>query len=222
MEKILIAAPHPDDETLGCGGTILKYKALGNQVYWLILTNISQQDKYRKKVINSRQNEIAAAARAYNFDEFFKLDFPATRLDTLPKRQIIEQVTDVIGKIKPEVVYIPNRSDVHSDHRVTFDVMVSATKTFRYPFIKKILMYEVVSETEFAPSVLDNAFIPNSFSDITNYLDKKLAIMKIYKHELRRSPFPRSKENIKALATFRGATATVKYAEAFTVLKEIW
>ncbi len=222
MNKILIVAPHPDDETLGCGGTILKHKAIGHKVYWLIITNISREEGYSKKTVTLRQFEIESVAKGYHCDGVFKLDLPATKLDTLPKRLIIEQISAIIAKLTPDIVYIPNRSDVHSDHRFVFDVMVSAAKTFHFPCIKRILMYEVVSETEFAPALLDNAFVPNSFSDITPYLDKKLAIMKTYKSELGKHPFPRSLENIKALAVFRGATAAVKYAEAFMILKEIW
>lgn len=222
MSKILFISPHPDDETLGCGGTILKHRAQMEEIYWLIMTNISVEDGYDKVKVQSRQNEIQKVAVEYEFKEVFKLDFPTTKFDLIPKNQLIKEVSTVIDKVMPDLIYLPNRNDVHSDHKITFDAVISSTKIFRSPSVKKILMYETISETEFAPPLQNNIFMPNSFSDISEYLDKKILIMKIYDGELREHPFPRSIENLNALATFRGATAGVRYAEAFMVLKEIW
>jgi LmbE family N-acetylglucosaminyl deacetylase len=220
--NILVIAPHPDDESLGCGGTILKHKYTGDEIYWLIMTNISKEMGYDEQRVKKRQEEIDLIAREYGFQKIYKLDYPAIRLDTIPLSEMIEQITNVIREIKPEVLYIPNRNDVHSDHKITFDVLISSTKSFRNSSIKKILMYETISETEFAPPLCCNAFIPNSFSDISEYIERKISIIKIYDDQLGEHPFPRSIENIKALATFRGATSGVKYAEAFMILKEIW
>ncbi len=221
MKRVLFVSPHPDDETLGCGGTILKHNAMGNEIYWLIITNISVEAGYDEKKVRERQLEVEMVAREYGFKNVFKLDFPTTKLDIVGRNQLIKTVSDTINKITPAVVYLPNKNDVHSDHNITFDTVISSTKSFRCPFVKKLLAYEVISETEFS-SPFHNTFVPNNFSDISGYLDKKISIMKIYKNEMRDHPFPRSIENIKALATFRGATAGVKYAEAFMVLKEIW
>jgi LmbE family N-acetylglucosaminyl deacetylase len=135
---------------------------------------------------------------------------------------MVKMVREVIDRVKPDIIYVPHRNDAHSDHGVTFDVLTGATKTFRSPSIDKVLAYEVISETEFAPQFKESAFLPNSFSDITGYIDRKIKIMARYKGELGRHPFPRSVKNIKALATFRGATAGARYAEAFMVLKERW
>jgi len=222
MNKVIVVSPHPDDETLGCGGTIIKYKAHGDKVYWLIMTNILTKEGYSAREVRTRQKEIDAVAHAYGFDYIFKLDFPTTKLDTIPKRQLIKAVGSVIEKVKPKIVYLPNRNDVHSDHRITFDVVSPSIKSFRCPFVKKVMMYEVVSETEFTPPLRNSVFVPNSFSDISKYFDKKISIMKMYKSEVGKHPFPRSLKNIKAIATFRGATAGCKYAEGFMVLKEIW
>jgi len=221
MNKILFIAPHPDDETLGCGGTILKSKENGDQIYWLIMTNISAEDGYDQKKVTARQEEINVISKEYGFNDVFKLDFPTIKLDTIARSLMIEKISNVMNQIKPDIVYLPNKNDVHSDHGITFDALMSATKTFRYPFIRRILMYETISETEFSPAIPEEAFVTNSFSDISEYLDKKITLMNIYKGEMGEHPFPRSAENIKALATFRGATAGVKYAEAFMILKEI-
>lgn len=222
MNKVMFIATHPDDETLGCGGTILKHKAMGDEIYWLIMTNISNEDGYDEVKVKTRQQEISIVAREYGFKEVIKFDLPTTRLDVIPRNQIIKAAGDIIDKVKPDMIYLPNRNDVHSDHKVTFDAVISSTKTFRCPFVKKILVYEVISETEFAPSLQSNAFVPNSFSDITGYIERKIEIMGMYEGEMGIHPFPRSRENIMSLATFRGATAGVRYAESFVLLKEIW
>ena len=222
MNKVLIIAPHPDDETLGCGGTIIKHKSRGDEIYWLIVTNISGEEGFDKDRVKERQEEIDVVSKEYGFKEIFKLDFPTTKLDTIPRAEIIEAISNVVCKVNAELVYVPNKSDVHSDHKITFESAICAMKTFRSPSIKKVLMYETISETEFAPPFQSDTFMPNSFSDISRFIDKKCSIMNIYNTELENHPFARSIDNIRALSVFRGATAGVKNAEAFTVIKEIW
>ena len=186
------------------------------------MTNISAKEGYKAIKVKERQQEIKKVASEYGFEDVYKLDFHSTKLDTIPVGRLIEAVSSVINKVKPDIIYIPNRNDVHSDHKITFDASISSAKTFRCSSIKKMLMYEVVSETEFASFLQSNVFIPNSFSDISGFLDKKISIMRLYKGETGEHPFPRNPENLRALATFRGATSGVKYAEAFMLLKEIW
>ncbi len=220
--KILVISPHPDDETLGCGGTILKHKDMGDKIYWLIITNIVVKNGWDKAIVEKRQKEIESVAEMYDFEKTFKLDYPTAKLDIIPIQEIIESISGVILEIKPEIIYLPNRSDVHTDHQITFKTAYSCTKNFRYPFIKKILMYETLSETEFAPALPENTFIPNVFVDITKYFEKKLEIFKIYKSELMAEPFPRSLEVIEAFDKCRGSRIGKKYAEAFVLLKEIF
>jgi LmbE family N-acetylglucosaminyl deacetylase len=142
-------------------------------------------------------------------------------LDSTSLNTLIPKISEVFNEIKPEVIYVMNRSDAHSDHRITFEAVAACTKSFRYPFIKKVLMYECLSETEFAPALLEKAFIPNYFVDITSFFDQKVSIMKVYESELAEHPFPRSLKNIEALAIFRGASVGVVYAEAFQLIKYI-
>lgn len=219
--KILAISPHPDDETLGCGGTILKHKDTGNKIYWLIITNIDVKNGWNKGIVKKRQKEIESVAEMYGFEKTFKLDYPTARLDVIPIQEIIESISKVILEIKPEIIYLPNRSDVHTDHQITFKAAYSCTKNFRYPFIKKILMYETLSETEFALALPENTFIPNVFVDITNYFERKLEIFKIYKSEVMEEPLPRSLKVIEAFDKCRGSQIGEKHAEAFVLLKEI-
>lgn len=219
--KVLVISSHPDDETLGCGGTILKHKDFGDQIYWLTVTNIDVKNGWSKGVVENRQKEIETVVEMYNFEKTFKLDYPTAKLDIIPIQEIIESIAKVIFEIEPEIIYLPNRSDVHTDHQITFKTAYSCTKNFRYPFIRKILMYETLSETEFAPALPENTFIPNVFVNITNYFENKLEIFKIYKSEVMEEPLPRSLGSIKALARYRGSQIGVEYAEGFMLIREV-
>lgn len=222
MNKVLVLAVHPDDETLGCAGTILRHKAGGDKIYWLIATAIKEKDGFSKNYVSEREKEIEAVNLAYGFHGVYRLGFSTKRIDHLPKVGLIEKIAGVFNKVKPDIVYLPFQYDAHSDHRIFFESAYCCTKQFRYPFIKKVLIMETISETEFAPSLKETTFIPNYFVDISKFLPKKIEIMGIYKEEIGRHPFPRNARNIKALATFRGATAGCKYAESFMILKEIF
>ena len=217
MNKVLVIAVHPDDETLGCGGTLLKHKANGDEIYWLICTTLPKNHSY----YNTREEEIKKVASLYNFDGVYNLELETMRVDEYSMSDLIGKISKVINEIQPNILYLPFKGDVHSDHRKIFEASYSCTKSFRYPFIKKIYMIETLSETEFTPSTKEDSFIPNVFVDISEYMDKKIEIMKIYKSEMAEHPFPRSEKNLKALATLRGATAGCEYAESFMLLKEV-
>ena len=221
MNKTLIIAVHPDDETLGCGGTLLKHKANGDKIHWLIVTNIKESDGFKKDLVTRRNNEINKVSKMYAFDSVHKLGLSTMTVDEYSMSELIRKISKVINEVKPNIIYLPFKSDVHSDHRHVFDASYSCTKSFRYPFIKKIYMVETLSETEFAPSTKEDSFIPNVFVDISNFMDKKLEIMRVFKSEMGEHPFPRSERNLLALATLRGATAGCDYAESFVLLKEV-
>ena len=215
--KILIVAVHPDDETFGCGGTLLKHKDSGDEIHWLICTQTNETEDF----YGIREKEIEEVTKMYGFDSVTNLQLKTMQVDEYSMSELIGKISKVINKVKPNIIYLPFKSDVHSDHRKIFEVSYSCTKSFRYPFIKKIYMMETLSETEFAPSTKEDSFIPNVFVDISKYMDKKIDIMNIFKSELGNHPFPRSERNLRALATFRGATCGCEYAESFILLKEI-
>ena len=138
MKKILAVAVHPDDETLGCGGALLKHKKNGDEIYWLILTSVDVENGWKEEDVESRRNEIDKASEMYGFSAIHNLSFPATRLDTISMKDLISEISKIIQKVEPDMIYIPNRSDIHTDHQVAFKAIMSCTKAFRYPFIKKI------------------------------------------------------------------------------------
>ena len=222
MSKVLVVAVHADDETLGCAGTLLKHKSNGDEIFWFIVTSINQDNSVSQSKILERKMEIKKVKEEYGFAETIELCLPARKVDKIPMHELIAKISEVFNRIKPSIVYLPFRNDAHSDHRVVFEAAYSCTKSFRQPFIKKILMMETISETEFSPSMKDCVFIPNYFIDISLFINEKLRIMSIFKNELGEHPFPRNLDNIKALAVFRGASSGCKYAESFMLLREIW
>jgi N-acetylglucosamine malate deacetylase 1 len=221
VNKVLNIAVHPDDETLGCGGTLLRHKAEGDVVHWLIMTSVRGEDSFEKDAVEARRAEIDKVSSMYEFDGVHELAFPTKQLDKIPFSRLIVSISAVFKLVQPNIVYLPFKNDVHTDHQVTFRAAYSCTKKFRYPSVQNIVMMETLSETEFAPSLNSDAFIPNMFVNITDFIERKIEIMKVYKGEIRPHPFPRSERNIRALATFRGATAECEYAEAFVILKQI-
>lgn len=219
--KVLVVAVHPDDETLGCGGTLIKHQHNGDSINWLIITGITTENGYDAKWVQSRAEEIDQVARKYNFDKVIQLNLPPMQLDTIPKSDFISKISAVFKEMEPEVIYLQHYGDAHSDHKFAFDAIYSCTKSFRFPFVKEVYTMETLSETEFSAPSIANAFIPNTYVDISSFIDQKIEIMQVFSFELGEHPFPRSRQNIKALATYRGSQCNAKYAEAFCCLKRI-
>ena len=220
MKKVLVIAVHPDDETLGCGGSLLKHKKLGDEVNWLIITKANQKITSIPNITEIQQGYIQEVASNYSFDNWKQLDFLTTELDKYSISEVVSAISSYINEVKPDIIYLNHYSDIHSDHRVVFESVMSCTKNFRYPFIKKILLFETLSETEFAPAITTNTFTPNLFNDITPFMDEKLEIMKMFTTEQMEEPLPRSLSSIRALGRYRGSRIGVEYAEAFMLLFE--
>lgn len=217
--NVVVISAHPDDEIIGCGGSLLKHVAAGDQVSWVIITNVSEKQGFSKERVESRQQEIEKVGRMVGFKKIVKLNYPTMSLDDTTLNSMIPKLSKVFNDLQPERVYVMNRSDAHSDHRITFDAVMACSKSFRYPFLKTVLMYECLSETEFAAPLPEKVFLPNFYIDITPFFQRKIEIMKVYESELGSHPFPRSERNLEAIAVFRGATAGVEYAEAFQLVR---
>ncbi len=211
MDKVLVVAVHPDDETLGCGGTILKHISNGDNVSCVFVTSGNES----QKII------VEKVAKAYGFESVFYLDVPELSLTDNSLNDVIPALAKVIKTVEPDVLYIPNRTDVHSDHRVVFEACLPFTKQFRYPFIKEVYMMEVLSETDFVPAISSLAFVPNTFVDITPFMEKKMEIMSLYDSEVMDEVYTRSDSSIRAQNRTRGSRIGVMYAEAFVQLMRI-
>lgn len=221
MKNVLVIAVHPDDETLGCGGTLLRHKAHGDTVHWLILTRPTEEYGFAPETAIVQNGVVQKVGSAYQFDSVSQLHFPATGLADIKQGELIKTVSQKIEEIRPAIIYIPFHSDIHGDHKTAFQAIHSCTKPFRYTFIEKIMMMETISETDQAVVNLATYFSPMVYVDVSKYIDLKLKILSLYESEIGLPPFPRSLDAIKSLARVRGAASNFKYAEAFMLLREI-
>ena len=218
--RILVISVHPDDETVGCGGAILKHKDADHSLFWLIATQ-AYEPGWTAETIQRKSDEVAAVAQMYQFEKVYKLGLHTAKLDTLPQVEVMTGIREVSSEVKPDWVYLINRSDIHSDHRVIFEAAMAVFKPFKKLGVKRILCYETLSSTDAAPALLERAFVPNVFSDITPYIERKIKIMELYRTEIQQDPLPRGPSAIRALSRYRGATVGVEYAEAFMLIREV-
>ncbi|MFH1070332.1 MAG: PIG-L deacetylase family protein [Candidatus Glassbacteria bacterium] len=217
--KVLVIAPHPDDETLGCGGTLLRHAAAGDEIHWLIVTRMEEAAGFSRQDMLRRDQELKQVAAAYGFTSVEHLNLSTTRLDTLPLADLVSAIGGIIRKTAPETLYLPHGGDVHSDHGQVFKAVESCSKWFRFPSLMTVASFETISETDQAFGLEFGHFVPNQFVDISRFLERKIEIMMLYATEIGEFPFPRSAEAIRALARYRGATAGYEAAEAFMLLR---
>lgn len=221
--RILVIAPHPDDEVLGCGGVIKKYAKAGNEVYLCIVTKAYTPD-WSEEFIKNRGEEIKCANRVLGIKKTFFLDLPTVKLDTIPQKKLNDLILGCINKTKPDIIYMPFGGDINKDHRLVFEAALVATRPKPESSIKKILCYETLSETDWG-RVLDEekkySFSPNVYFDISKTLADKLKAISCYRSELQKFPHPRSLKGIKVLAEKRGSEVGLKAAEAFINIRQI-
>jgi LmbE family N-acetylglucosaminyl deacetylase len=222
--KILVLAPHPDDEVLGCGGTINKLAKSGAEVFVAILTNASKTDpvKYTQEKLLNVRTEARNACGLLGVKEVFFEDFPAPALDQYPGYKMAEAILNIIKKIEPDTLYIPFRGDIHNDHKAVFDAAMVAARPVGSYSVKTIYAYETLSETEWAYPFAGEYFVPTIFETLDDEsFYAKLEAMKHYKSQLREFPNSRSIEALEALAKYRGSTVSSTRAEAFVLIREI-
>ena len=218
--KVLVIAPHPDDEVLGCGGIIAKNVKEKNDVYVCIATKACAP-LFSEKDVEVDRKESAAAHKILGVKKTIYFDFPAAMLEATPRNELNAAFIKLIQDIKPDEVYIPHRGDMHLDRKMIVDACMVALRPRSKKNVKRIYAYETLSETDWDIPNAANAFIPNVYVDITKYIDKKVKAMEKYKNQICEYPNPRSAEGIKALAMHRGSTVSVNYAEAFMLIREI-
>jgi len=221
MARILIIAPHPDDELLGCGGTLLRHIAEGDAVHWLIVTAMQTQHGYSPERIEQRARLLERVTEEVGFAARHELGLPTARLDTLPMGEIVTAIGNVVTQVAPHTLYVPHAHDVHTDHGVVATAARACSKWFRYPSVRRILAYETPSETDFALPPQGPGLTLNYYIDIGPFLERKLALLRLYEEELGDFPFPRSLRAVEALARVRGAASGCQAAEAFSLLKAI-
>lgn len=218
--RVLVVAPHPDDEVLGCGGTIARHVAQDDEVHVLVVTR-GASELYPLEEEEEVRQEARAAHLILGVSDTHFLDFPAPKLDTIPVYQLADAIAHIIRQYQPQIVYLPHRGDIHLDHQRVYQATLVAARPINHCPVRQLLCYETLSETEWAPPWSDTAFVPNVFVDITDYLDLKLKAMHCYKSELQYAPHPRSLYGIETLARQRGSTVSLSAAEVFMLVRQI-
>jgi N-acetylglucosamine malate deacetylase 1 len=219
--KVMVVCAHPDDETLGCGGTIRRHVTVGDDVTWVITTQ-AHEPQWSPVVIEEKKREVDEVAGALGVARPVRLGFPSSRLDVTPRADLIRAVHDVIGEVRPELVYVVHPGDVHRDHAEVFEATMSVLKGFRMAAlgVRRVLAFETLSSTEAAAPSRD-PFVPTVFVDIGGFLDDKVRIMALYRSEGQEYPMPRDESAIRALARLRGASVGLEHAEAFELVREL-
>ena len=218
--KILVIAPHPDDEIIGVGGTIAKRIREGHEVYVCIVTK-GTKPLFDEDFIDQGRNECVEADKMLGVKETIFLDFPAVMLETIPRHELNGKIVDVVQKIQPDEIYVPHRGDMQIDHQMVADAAMVAVRPKYEHVISKVYSYETLSETGWNIPNVVNDFIPTVYENITETIDIKINAMNVFKSQLSDFPNARSLQAIKALAEFRGATVNYKAAEAFALIREI-
>lgn len=222
--KVLVVAAHSDDEVLGCGGTIAKL-AQGNDVYTLLLSEgVTSRDipeEQKKQATNQLKTEAEDANKRLNVKKVFFENFPDNRFDTVPLLDIVKVIERYIQKIGPEAVYTHHAGDLNIDHQIVHRAVITAARPVGDYSVKKIMLFEILSSTEWGRINPYNSFVPNTYVDISKTISVKLEAMRCYKSEIRKYPHPRSLEGIKLLAQKRGLEVGLKFVEAFCLVRSI-
>jgi N-acetylglucosamine malate deacetylase 1 len=219
--RALVVAAHPDDEVLGCGGTMALLAHAGWQVQVLILgegatsrTSVRDragaQEHLSKLALAARSAAVILGARVPALR-----DFPDNRMDTVALLDIVKAVEAAIDEFSPRVVFTHHAGDVNIDHRRIHEAVVAACRPVPGQVVRRLYYFEVASSTEWQTAGSAPAFTPQVFVDIGATLAKKLKALDAYEAEMREFPHPRSNRAVEALARWRGATAGCEAAEAF-------
>jgi N-acetylglucosamine malate deacetylase 1 len=226
--KVLVIAAHPDDEVLGCGGTMAKHIQNGDEVHTIILAEgLTSRNKTRDRELFAKNlDELAKCAKAANdllgVHSLQMLDFPDNRMDSLDRLEIIKVIEEIIQNDKPDIVYTHHIGDVNIDHRRIHEAVVTACRPIPGKhYIKTLLFFETASSTEYQTSGSAPAFVPNWYVDITETIQLKLKALEAYQIEMRNWPHARSIKSLEHLAHWRGANIGVVAAESFFLGRNI-
>jgi len=223
-KTVLIVAAHPDDEVLGCFGTVAKMIKDGYKAYTLILGEgkTSRDDKRDKEAkqdeIDTLQKEILLANNTIGIEDVFIYDFPDNRFDSVELLDIIKVIDKIKQQIKPDIIFTHYEKDLNIDHQITYKAVITATRPLEGESVKEIYSFEILSSTEWNYPL---SFSPDTFFDISNTIESKKIAMGRYDSELREYPHPRSIEGIDINAKYWGMRVGLKYAEAFKVIRYI-
>ena len=226
-DSVLVVAAHPDDEVLGCGGTIARHADAGDQVQVLIVAEGATSRQQQRDRIQAGDELSALALAAQKAGSILGavgvelLDFPDNRLDSLDRLDLIKRLEESIERHRPQVVYVHHAGDVNVDHRRLHEAVVTACRPIPGHPVQRLLSFEVASSSEWQPPGSAPAFQPNWFVDISDQWHRKRDALVAYASEMRPWPHARSLEALEHLARWRGAQVGVEAAEAFCLLRQL-
>lgn len=215
--RVLVFAPHNDDEVLGVGGTIAKYAKEGHEVYVCEATSMLGKPELVKRI---REEAIRAHA-LLGVKETFFLELPVVAIKDTPTIEVNSRFDKIVKELKPNIVFIPHKGDMHIDHSEVAKAAMVALRPIENPQLSAIYAYETLSETEWNTPTVDNVFQPNCYIDITDFIEAKKQAMACFESQIRMFPHPRSLEAIEALSKLRGSTIGVQHAESFMVIRQV-
>lgn len=220
LGRVLVVAPHPDDEILGCGGTIARLAEQDQAVHVLVATR-GMPPAFAEEGVQKVRKEMRAAHEMLDVVETHETDLPAAALDTVPAAQVNAEIGQVIDAVAPDTIFVPHIGDIHGDHAIVFQACMVAARPRHDRAPSRILCYETLSETNWYAPPLTPAFLPNVFIDISSTLERKLDAFRCFESQVKSFPEERSIEALEALARSRGATVHLKAAEAFMNIRHI-
>lgn len=220
MSKILVIAPHPDDELLGAGGMMIKNIKEGNEVYVCVVTK-GYPPMFPVERTIQNQSDAKKCHETIGVKETFFLDFPSAQLESVSRFDLNGKILEIVRRIKPDEVYIPHYGDMQKDHRIVAEAAMVAVRPKYFPQVKRVYGYETMSETAWGAPNVQNEFMPNVWMDISDVLEDKLQALRYYTLQMSDFPDARSEQSIKALAQYRGAQMHNYAAEAFMLMREI-
>jgi LmbE family N-acetylglucosaminyl deacetylase len=224
--NVLVIASHPDDEVLGCGGTIARLAAEGHAVDIAILgegitARYDEREKAETELLRIHRERAQRAGHVLGARAVHLFDLPDNRFDSIPLLDVVKKIEGLLERLRPEVVYTQHGGDLNVDHVITYRATLTATRPMAGGFVKAVYAYEVGSSTEWAFQRFAPVFHPNLFVDVSATLPQKLDAMAVYESEARAFPHPRSREALEAAARRWGSVAGLLAAEAFEIVREI-
>jgi LmbE family N-acetylglucosaminyl deacetylase len=224
--KILVVAAHPDDEILGCGGTMTRLAREGHEVRIAILaegmsSRYAQREEVDPQQMKGLHFHAQQAADKIGAKELILCKLPDNRLDTVPLLDVVKTVEELVARFHPEVIYTHHPGDLNVDHGVVHRAVLTATRPVTGQCVLEVYAFEVPSSTEWAFQRLAPPFRPNVFVDITDSLETKIAALACYDTEAREFPHPRSPEALRAIATRWGSVVGLPAVEAFELIRSV-
>jgi len=218
-KTVLVVAAHPDDEMLGCGGSMIRHVLDGDMVYVAFASDghTSRNDGDSHLTSLSRNKLAEQVCLSIGAAPPFFLGFADNKMDQVPLINVVKPVEQLIDKLMPTIIYTHHAHDLNIDHRLTHQAVMTAARPLPSSQIREIYSFETLSSTEWNTPSPANAFAPNFFVDITATFELKIKAMKYYQSEMRKYPHSRSIKALESLAIVRGASVGVRYAEAFVV-----